>query len=415
MIPDFDKWKNNPAFERYIQGMVAKELEQERRKSNVVKRNPAQVRGSPVRTPVKSKVVKNKGMVNDGVIKSPSDTTIYAPALCRETDRYQVAMNSILNVSNDKHELPVDDQVAKFIEGVRIESQNNARTSQTEPRRIESQPRPGTSTAGANEAVQGAAHGDQPYVESIDVAKQKANKLILEAERFKATVNTPPGRNVQLIEEPRENLNYVEQEMVMPVQVIQESTVLDDDDFFHATCHVDPLIRAKIEKGGFIDLDKLLPKTRNYFGDDQKLNLVQRDGCAFFVPATSENKITNVRKWEQAFRIYAAIYSQANPSRAPEIWQYVHIINVAAGAYLWDNVSNYDVTFRHLMAQNPLRSWSKIYNQMWNISMRDVIPRGNTNQGFGSSNNGSSQNSKRNKGGNGRKPKYCWAHQRGEC
>ena len=41
--------------------------------------------------------------------------------------------------------------------------------------------------------------------------------------------------------------------------------------------------------------------------------------------------------------------------------------------FIWDNVYEYDVTFRHLMAFNPCRSWTVTYNQMWNICMREPL------------------------------------------
>ena len=150
---------------------------------------------------------------------------------------------------------------------------------------------------------------------------------------------------------------------------------------------------------------------------------MQKDGKAYFVPAqNSSNKISSVCKWEQAFRIYAAVYSEANPSRAAEIWQYVHVINIAATSYVWDNVSYYDTTFRQLMAQNPGWSWSKIYNQMWNIAMREPLLRPNNGTPHYGNGSGNFNNNKRNTPGNGgnggggkRKPKYCWAHNRGNC
>ena len=30
---------------------------------------------------------------------------------------------------------------------------------------------------------------------------------------------------------------------------------LDDDEFFHITCHVDASVRSKIEKGEYVDLE----------------------------------------------------------------------------------------------------------------------------------------------------------------
>ena len=158
---------------------------------------------------------------------------------------------------------------------------------------------------------------------------------------------------------------------------------------------------------------------------ENKLDLVYRDRHSFFIPAASENKINGICRWEQAFRVYAAIYSQANPSCAAEIWQYVHVINTAASAYVWENVSNYDFTFRQLMAYHPQRNWGKIYNQMWNISMREPINRNqqqfSQNQGFNQKNKGNSGNKSSNGSQVTGKPKsskirYCWAfNNKGSC
>ena len=125
-----------------------------------------------------------------------------------------------------------------------------------------------------------------------------------------------------------------------------------DNEFFHITCHIELGLKQKIERGEFVELERLLP----------------RDG--------NKRKISSVRKWEQAFRLYTAIYSRANPHRVAEIWQYVYVINLAATSYTWDNVASYDYTFRQLMSEYPDRSWALIYNQMWNLAMRDPISRG---------------------------------------
>ena len=201
----------------------------------------------------------------------------------------------------------------------------------------------------------------------------------------------------------------IQRGMVPPnVSGIQQG--ITDDEFFHLTCHVDANLKLKIQRGEFVELEKLLNKDkfRNSGGFGQRMELVSRGGETFIMPAADrESKITNVRHWEQAFRIYAAIYSQANPSRAAEIWQYVYVINSAASAYVWDNVASYDFTFRQLMSCNPMRSWANIYHQMWNLTMRDAIPKFNT------PNPGESNGRKNKKGG--RRPSYCWFIQpRGE-
>ena len=77
--------------------------------------------------------------------------------------------------------------------------------------------------------------------------------------------------------------------------------------------------------------------------EERCVQLVQRDGETYFAPVTDKDShIGGIRKWEQAFHVYAAVYCQANPGRSSEIWQYVHIINSAAAFYVWENVAKYD-------------------------------------------------------------------------
>ena len=137
------------------------------------------------------------------------------------------------------------------------------------------------------------------------------------------------------------------------------------------------------------------------------MELVNKGGETFIMPVEKDNKIANVRRWEQAFRIYAAIYSQANPHRSSEIWQYVYVINSAASTYVLDNVANYDYTFRQLMACNPSRSWANIYLQMWNLTMRETITKNGQFGDFCPRKDGKKKNS-------GHRPSYCWLYKRGE-
>ena len=137
------------------------------------------------------------------------------------------------------------------------------------------------------------------------------------------------------------------------------------------------------------------------------MQLINRDWGSYWVPIKKE-KVNSLKKWEQAFRIYAAIYSRANPNRAHEIWQYVHIITTAAATYIWDNVAEYDVTFRQLMAVYPHQSWAKIYPQMWNLAMKEPIVR------FGFNNKGNGANGNHSKLKEGR-DRYCWKFNKNKC
>ena len=201
----------------------------------------------------------------------------------------------------------------------------------------------------------------------LEQARMRSERAILEAEKFHATVELPPTGNDKVLS-----------------SLLNIGTGMSDDDFFHLTCHIEPSLIHKIEKGEFVELEKLLPKDKlGKSVEENRLEWVQRDRGTFLVPAQRDNKISGFRRWEQAFRVHVTIYCGANPHTAKEIWQYITVINTAALAYSWDNVYNYDITFRHLMAFNPQRSWAVTYNQMWNLSMRDPLPK-QYNKGAGS-------------------------------
>ena len=138
-------------------------------------------------------------------------------------------------------------------------------------------------------------------------------------------------------------------------------------------------------------------------------------------PVNRQNKITGIRRWEQAFRVYATIYCAANPQRSKEIWQYIAVINTAAASYQWHNIYNYDMTFHHLMAFNPNRSWAVTYNQMWNLSMKDPLIKGHVNRGgqyanaVGNNNFQGNSGNFHQRGGNNKSKKsdYCWNFNKG--
>ena len=157
-----------------------------------------------------------------------------------------------------------------------------------------------------------------------------------------------------------------------------------------------------------MDLEKLLIKDRfKGWSDDhhQRLEFINHEGHTFLAPINDkDSRISGVCKWEQAFRIYTAIYSKANPHRATEIWQYVHIINTAAACYIWDNISYYDYMFHQMMSINPNRNWGKMYNQLWNLAMTTPIQHtgtgyNNHNQSWASSRGHHKQNNQNNSAG----------------
>ena len=183
----------------------------------------------------------------------------------------------------------------------------------------------------------------------------------------------------------------------------------EDDDFFHLTCHVDPALRSKIEQGAFVDLSKLLPKTRfQELSEEQRMQLLTKNGQYYWIPETDQ-KVTGVHKWEQAFRVFATIYCKVHPLRSSEIWQYIYVINTATASYQWENVAYYDFTFRHLMEQNPERSWPKVYNQLWNLVMCDPLSKGQNSNVHSSGISATKDSS----GSRNWHDRCCWQYNRG--
>ena len=89
-------------------------------------------------------------------------------------------------------------------------------------------------------------------------ARGRADRTVLEAERFKVAMAPPPGN------------------------VPEFENSLSDDNFFHLTCHIDKNLREKIERGEYVELEKLLPKDKgSEFGahtGENRLEWIMQDG-----------------------------------------------------------------------------------------------------------------------------------------
>ena len=381
---DLEKLSGDPAFERYISKIVAQQMQ----KQQTTEDGTAGMCNTPSVRAHKSNVI---------AMKSPSDTTIYAPALAKSPVRMEpllVPTNFSIGGENqmqpNSNSVIIENQISDFVEQVRIADRQDAQEDAS----------PGTSGSKAG-------GGDRELTRN-----DRAGKFTLQAEKFRASVNAPKGI------EANEFYEHLK----------------DDDDFFHITAHVDPATVLKIQKGEFIDLEKLLPRPKGIFNEQPKTRFFFQDGHPYFAPQVDRSRmITSFRKWENAFRVYAAIYSQANPDRAGEIWQYVFVINTAANAYVWPNVAEYDYAFRQMMGENPRRSWAKTYTQMWNVCLTEHLQSRPGYNTFGggktwgnnpsSASHGPHQNNSGQNGPNkspaangGGKSTHCWRFNRtGKC
>ena len=375
---EIDKLRNDPKVKKLFRLMMEDDAKKasERKSSGPSRRRETDSESPRYRTPLRAKG-------NKAVIKSPSDTTIYAPVLVR-------------NVNNDVISI---DKFSEIVDQMRKEADQRRSNQGDEQLRDRSRSRSKSRPASSGKKRQ-----------------RPGDDVVLQAEHFKATIEPPKGTDTSF------NLFDQVADYVRTLMSEQDA----DDEFFHITCHVEPALRRKIERGEFVNLEKLLPVERGNRGNQQEdagIRIINKNGEQYLAPAERKTRINGVRRWEQAFRVYAAIYSNANPSHSSEIWQYVYVINTAAASYVWENVAYYDYTFRQLMHENPRRNWGKTYNQLWNLALTDAINRPNSYNfstgkpgSQGQTPTGSNSNSNNSKNHGDWRDNCCWRFNKsGKC
>ena len=173
---------------------------------------------------------------------------LYAPGLNKRTDskklmnvvaRLQPKTNTApVNEPNNLREINMVDKISDFVENVRLEVSTRENSSNQAKQQMNSQGQ------GHGHNLAEAVGVNRPETGEVDPereARKLADNIILDAEHFWASVATPKG-----------NVNNIN---VLPIQNDD-----NDDEFFHLTCHIEPGLRQKIERGEFIELEKLLPK-----------------------------------------------------------------------------------------------------------------------------------------------------------
>lgn len=118
----------------------------------------------------------------------------------------------------------------------------------------------------------------------------------------------------------------------------------------------------QIRNGEYVDFAKLLPREKLTPAQDHgKFQIVDDEGKPAFAPYVPKDlyTINSFKKWELAFDIFAKIYADFYPLRAPELLEYKHIIRRGADSFPWQHVYNYDQIFRRHAEKNPGRTWAK--------------------------------------------------------
>ena len=223
--------------------------------------------------------------------------------------------------------------------------------------------------------------------------------MIRDAESAKAVIFAPKGNNLVRNEPSCDDLSF---------QFIAKM----DQDYLVVGNHVDNATREKIVQGHYVDFSKLLPKDKVMIEDEDWMELVVQNGKAYWTPAASESvSINNFAKWEQAFRVYANIYTNQYPQKSGELIQYNHIIHSISLSYVWENVYAYDKEFRLHISRHPERSWAVILQQAWSMKLRDRINRSDMNVGGG----GASSHMPEHTGQNRKSGDYCKQFNKGKC
>ena len=215
-------------------------------------------------------------------------------------------------------------------------------------------------------------------------AKASVERMIKEAEQQKAAIYKPPGK----------------------CKEVRKTEAEIDNECFMSTSHVDPILMAKIARSEYVDLQKVLPKEK-ILHDDRRVQVINREGGTFFVPTTEREApaISSLKRWEQAFEIFASIYVKCHPDQAAELFEYISVIRNAAATFIWDNVYTYDCKFRRIIEKYPYRRCNVICQQGWSLYLKEKFePRVASNQGNGK---------KKFKKGDPNQP--CWRFNKGKC
>lgn len=226
------------------------------------------------------------------------------------------------------------------------------------------------STTPATEVDESAA---QQQREDRSAAKARTEQLILEAQRQRIDLAQPSAGIVPLLNSSMP----VSAENLTREQILSTPGSHDlkcDDQLFQLTAHVDAPTIAEIRNGVYVDLAKLLPRDRvTPIQDKGKFQIVDDDGKPAFAPYTPKDAYTinTFKRWELAFDIFAKIYADTYPRRAPELLEYKHIIRRGAESHPWFHVYNYDQIFRQHLEKNPGRTWAKKHLETWTNHVLD--------------------------------------------
>ena len=230
-------------------------------------------------------------------IKSPSDTTLYAPALNMTPQVRQKHNMTYKPGEHVQHNEALVNQISDFVQSVWIETKR--RDSPEVVRQLE----PPMKAQWANEpepSISGTQPGEDPSTQARGITEEH----VIQAEQYKVVIRKPEG-GFDIICNPNMNMaisnvnnsqtlvvagNVVDTIQYLPPN--QMSPHAEDDEFFHLTCHIDNVMRNKIERGDYVELEKLLPKGKGISQrfSEGKLHAAGEQRRLFFLGTCRERK-----------------------------------------------------------------------------------------------------------------------------
>ena len=219
-----------------------------------------------------------------------------------------------------------------------------------------------------------------------DAVAEKSANMIREAENAKARIYKLPGK--QLIHN-------------------KPSTSMEIDEGYKLVAlHFEDSLKDKIINCEYVDFSKLLPKNRDM---GPYMQIVNRGGQAWWEEIGDRvQTVGNYKRWEQAFRVYADVYTSVHIGRGSELIQFNHVIHSLSPSFTWDNIYAYDCEFRRHMSRNPQRNWGIILQQAYTMLIKDRLTNFSSNPGKGNQDNTNNFCSMGNK-------KICYSFNRGNC
>ena len=167
----------------------------------------------------------------------------------------------------------------------------------------------------------------------------------------------------------------------VPGRITSRDVVNIDNNYQMIDAHIDEAMSKQIINLEFIDLSKLLPRSR-VWDDDQRLEIINKNGQiinkngqTYLSPVSDREavQINSYMHWGQAFHVYCHVLTAHYPDMSSELLQYNHTIHTASTAYIWENIYAYDREFRQHISRHPEHVWNVILQQAWTMILKDRL------------------------------------------